>query len=907
MVDRPPAVPSHLADEAALLRGRQDAVRHGDGHVPPHPGPGEEREAQACWALALSGGGIRSATCALGVLQAVAGASRDDLTVPGPAGGDAAPGAVHRRSLLSRFDLLSTVSGGGYVGAFLCSLFKPDRVADHGGSPWRAADDAVRVLCSGPPGRIRSAPPPDAERLREPLAWLRENGRYLVPTGVGDAVYAFAIALRNWVAVHYVVGTVLMLVLLGVQLLVQLLRLVDPVLEFERERLGQATTLGASLGDQLWWSPALVVGAVPAGLALVCGLAFWFTYGDARGCCRRVNLASLSALLLALALAALAFWTHRRATTGAAAGAGTDVPWLAWLWLVLALLLAGSVLVYAVAAGGRPAPRVLRVTLTRWLSTMLTFTALLVVLALVDTAGRSFYLAARTGHWPAVLAPAALVPALVVLIRQAVPLFSGGDAPSWLKRIPLTQLGALGGVLVFALMAVLWSTGLQALAWWGREPVWHELVTGAHWADLGITAVLVLGLAALTGRFPGFINLSSLQSFYAARLTRAYLGASNGLRFRQRGDALSAAEPIEGDDLPLGAFHQPATGPKASARLRTLAPLHLVNVTMNKTVDPAEQLVQRDRKGQPFTVLPHGLLVDGAWWPHPGAAHGPEIERPLTLGQWIGVSGAAFSTGIGRETTLGMSLLMGAANVRLGLWWQSGASQEPARHGAWAWTCGQARRLFKTQAYLADELQARFHGLHRPWQYLSDGGHFENTGLYELLRPGRSVGFVLACDHGADPDYRFDDLANLMRLVRIDFGVEVEVMRFARRRDRVLGEVFGQPEDFRPGVAAREGTTVPAALLLRARRVPGACSPGDGEAHTTWIVMLKPVVGPWAGPDVVQYAQAHPTFPQETTADQFFDEAQWESYRALGYAQASRVLAPEVWRALQQWISQQPV
>jgi hypothetical protein len=43
--------------------------------------------------------------------------------------------------------------------------------------------------------------------------------------------------------------------------------------------------------------------------------------------------------------------------------------------------------------------------------------------------------------------------------------------------------------------------------------------------------------------------------------------------------------------------------------------------------------------------------------------------------------------------------------------------------------------------------------------------------------------------------------------------------------------------------------------------------------------------------DVLGYHKEHPDFPQQTTADQFFDEAQWESYRRLGDQMATSVFS----------------
>ncbi|MFT3857159.1 MAG: hypothetical protein QM742_06580 [Aquabacterium sp.] len=279
----------------------------------------------------------------------------------------------------------------------------------------------------------------------------------------------------------------------------------------------------------------------------------------------------------------------------------------------------------------------------------------------------------------------------------------------------------------------------------------------------------------------------------------------------------------------------------------------------------------------------------------------------LNVGQWLGVSGAAFSTGIGRETSLGMSLLMGAANVRLGMWWESGLGTPgngtipflPGRRHASDRLMRMAGSIFKTQRYLSYEFRARFYGTKRVWQYLSDGGHFENTAIYELLRSSRQIQQIFACDNGADPQYDFGDLGNLIRLAKIDLGIEITLADPASvRGDAQLRKVFGTPEDF--GRCAGEtnsrpcqddaDTASPCALLLYARRPDNSC---------IQIILIKPQLIADAPADVRQYAKTHPRFPQEPTIDQFFDEAQWESYRALGYDQARRIFNGAVLTALE--------
>ena len=98
--------------------------------IAPRTGDGQRN-----WALALSGGGIRSATFCLGLLRGMA-----------------------QRRLLARIDYLSTVSGGGYIGAMFGRLVMAVGI-----------QRAQELLADGRSGV---------------LEWLRRNGRYLTPTGV---------------------------------------------------------------------------------------------------------------------------------------------------------------------------------------------------------------------------------------------------------------------------------------------------------------------------------------------------------------------------------------------------------------------------------------------------------------------------------------------------------------------------------------------------------------------------------------------------------------------------------------------------------------------------------------------------------------------------------------------------
>jgi hypothetical protein len=141
-----------------------------------------------------------------------------------------------------------------------------------------------------------------------------------------------------------------------------------------------------------------------------------------------------------------------------------------------------------------------------------------------------------------------------------------------------------------------------------------------------------------------------------------------------------------------------------------------------------------------------------------------------------------------------------------------------------------------------------------PYVYLSDGGHFENLGLYEMVL--RRCRTILVLDGGCDPGFTYEDLGNALRKVRIDLGVPIEF-------------------DHDQLAALKERKQRGAVGRIRYSAVDGAAA--DGR-----LVYLKPMLLGNEPPDVQSYAAAHPAFPHETTANQWFSESQTESYRMLG-------------------------
>jgi hypothetical protein len=352
---------------------------------------------------------------------------------------------------------------------------------------------------------------------------------------------------------------------------------------------------------------------------------------------------------------------------------------------------------------------------------------------------------------------------------------------------------------------------------------------------------------------------------------------------------------------------------------RVGAPLHLINLTINETFDTRSSLLEPDRRGVPMALGPTSLdvgvyhharrvrvdpssadeatsmqLQTRAW-----AGEGPHRVFPphktlacerLDLGEWIALSGAAVAPGLGVRTRVARSFLLTALNLRLGGWWDSGVAPrargargkpgEKARHAFVA----AARFLVPTYVSLYDEAFARFPGTARQRWYLSDGGHFENTGCYELVR--RRLPLIVACDASADPAYLFEDAGNLVRLARVDFGAEIEFMDDATLSSFLAPSVrpfFGTLEQIRlAATSADAGARRPLygalAHVRYARR-----DPAWPNAPTSGLLMLiKPVVGATEPEDIQSYRRGHASFPQESTADQFFDDPQWEAYRRLG-------------------------
>jgi hypothetical protein len=277
-------------------------------------------------------------------------------------------------------------------------------------------------------------------------------------------------------------------------------------------------------------------------------------------------------------------------------------------------------------------------------------------------------------------------------------------------------------------------------------------------------------------------------------------------------------------------------------------PLHVVNIALNLV--RGDNLAWQERKAESFTVTPlhAGAAVERLAFRDATEYGGP---RGISLGTAMAISGAAVSANMGYNSSSTVTALMTLFNARLG-WWLGNPVRSSYRFS------GPRFALWP----LLDEATGNTNDESK-YVFLSDGGHFENLGLYEMVR--RRCRFIIACDAVSDPAYAFGDLANAVRKIRIDLGIPIEFTTFS------IGPDPKKSDDKRDAAYCAIGRI----------RYKAAASPGQ-ELFNGWLVYIKPVVYPDDCPvDLMNYS-LEAKFPQESTADQFFSETQFESYRELG-------------------------
>jgi hypothetical protein len=880
--------------------------------------------------LSISGGGIRSATLSLGILQGLAA-----------------------RGLLKHIDYLSTVSGGGYIGSWLISWIRQDARDTH---------HAKAALA-----QVETALASDADNDVRPVRYLRRYSNYLTPdTSLlsADTWTLAAIWSRNTLLnLAIIVSGIAALLLLprfagyfllpmsqgkysamfgvdtwvaGISLLCAALSIGSNLFQVGRGEPGMAAQSGVQLlivvplvigssamAEWMLRVPTLVLHSwllVPTIISAVLYAALAWT-GGFSGCFVTQNKRSWPEWLLyplGYALAAFASILAGLLTAIMLHGVALLVQqaqqvfpgWLHWAGLCvgppLVLLVLALGMILQIGLMGHDLPDASR----EWLGRLRAWTMIYSFGWLLFT-GISIY-GPFVLYWAGSTASLSLGGVWGAI--SAIGLFggksektTGGSASEgidWkgLCLDAITKIAPFVFILGFATLIALGihelvihpfasstaSAGTQprtiplagppdrVTLTVGEKPVPASTfrIRSEKYADdlnsvqigrlspgdfdfynLGSLLLLVTA-AGLLLSWRVDINDFSMHHFYKNRLVRCYLGASRPVtgEFRRKPDRFTAFDSR--DDTPLAKFACPDQDQKiAFAKEDYCGPYPILNGALN--LAGATPLAWQERKAASFAFTP---LYCGYDKPqienesdNPGAenykvsknAYAPTAtfayERGIDIGTAMGISGAAANPNAGYHTSPAVAFLMTIFNVRLG-WWLG----NPARYGK-ADNPGPTFGL----TYLITELFGLANAS-RAYVNVSDGGHFENLGIYELVK--RRCRYIIACDGEQDGGLQFGGLANAIRKCRTDFDVKIDIdVEQIRLKDGfsrahcVVGKIT-YPEDADPG----------------------------------YLLYLKASLTGNEATDILQYHCVHPDFPHQSTADQWFDESQFESYRKLG-------------------------
>jgi hypothetical protein len=797
-------------------------------------------------ALCISGGGIRSATFALGALQGLA-----------------------EQGVLGDFDYLSTVSGGGYIGAWLTS--------------WKQRAGGLDEILP----KLRPGTPPQADGDVDPIEHLREYNNYLSPKlgfFSADTWTLAATVIRNMALNWLVLVPLLMFALMVPRFILALGLLKDNSRFFYGFELPQVLALPVRLVSGFFFAMAILNT---------------MRYLPGVGRKNHTEKDFLKYCLAPIVFAALAFMTYDSWFDPSTADASPPPPyWDILLWVV------GSC-----AAGwiGYLAFRIR--SFTPELRSRLGSLSLAILLTGFSTATGAWLLTTKTFRDPSWSFYTTIGPPLLLLSFMAAGgLFVGltsrtleDEDREWLSRGGAWMLlfvvcwaGGCGLVLaaptwIFALHSAWARSGVAAMggiAGWvcsaagfgskstpvkdtgqpkpGIKSFVLDLV--AKLAAPVFVAVLLVGLAILTnwlmavlrlvpvdwtghetflentrpdyilaGALAFFligwiaaryinINKFSLHAMYRNRLIRAYLGASNG--------GSKATDEFTGfnrmDNIQMGGLTP------------DLKPFHVVNITLNLV--GGERLAWQQRKAESFTVsaLHSGSARLGY---RPSSKYGG--PKGISLGTAITISGAAASPSMGYHSSGVIGFVMTLFNARLGAWLGN-----PGTAGGATWQeegpTSAVGSLVKEAFGLTNDESA--------YVYLSDGGHFENLGLYEMVR--RGCRRIVVLDSGCDPIFIYEDLGNALRKIRIDMGISIDFDDASLKLLRARAQ--------RWAFATIRYSAVDATVI-------------DGT-----LIYVKPMMTGSEPPDVATYQASHMDFPHQSTGSQWYDESQTESYRMLG-------------------------
>lgn len=415
------------------------------------------------------------------------------------------------------------------------------------------------------------------------------------------------------------------------------------------------------------------------------------------------------------------------------------------------------------------------------------------------------------------------------------------------------------------------AKALHGLADWmigGRELlVFIGARMGANWQVPLMYLLIAVGLLLVSHLLDP--NRNSLHRLYRDRLSKAFLfdlskyrladtmreAMSRLFQVSEKPNILTriwryfTGEP-ERDDLAQNDFV------KLSKLSAEHAPYHIINTALN--IQNSKYVNRRGRNADFFILSPQ--FVGSAATRYVKTTDMESVHSDLDLATAMAISGAAISSNMGSSTIRPMTPTLTALNIRLGFWLRNPN-----------WRDMHLSIVKRIVDWLNLYFFAEMFGLLREdsWRvYLTDGGHVENLGIYELLQ--RQCRLIIAVDAEADPEMNFPSFVKLQRYARIDLGVIIDL---PWRRLRAVTKDVGSLIAKTGGPARAETRKGPHCVVGRIRYPTGF----------GYLVYVKSSLTGDENDYIQDYKRRYDRFPHETTGDQFFTEEQFEVYRALGF------------------------
>lgn len=857
-----------------------------------------ENDLQDVIGLCISGGGVRAATLALGMMQ-----------------------AFMRARVMEKFDYMSTVSGGGYMGACLSSLMSQEEDYEDEEGAHRVSNDKFDVSKIGlQPENNPLVAMNDKEEYtipskthlsaRHQIHHLRTHGEYLTPN---KSIFSWDVmrAVGSlFSGIWYNFLLVLSLLVLFVSLHHFLFYLISDGTFFNLIRttgtLGEATPLDVFNYIGEWYELRMKRNIEIMSTTLVqnpfWGLGF-FTIG---GLLAFISIGLASALPMRIAKAEFeernsdqnpildskyqrnagynlqTSVTHnfRRFFNFTSFALGPILSYITVIlmtylygtdfnyWLIFTLPFSFSaglfVISYAViptlefAGYEHSQSRLFRSLFTGMQGSALYGLVLSIVMPIILLF--SFTTGVSTDFFLSVFS---LVSAYYLLLTR----FGSKDSTSLVSKLISNFQRPLINLSIFIFLALVLLIISNILI---NSGDYFTSLTDSYWVggedrEVNYFSLLVFTVALLIFYLVGItanVNKMSLHYFYRDRLSEAYLRTDARVQRPDQDDY-----SIEAQGMPLINLRN-----HVSLRLKNLgekngkAPYHLIIAALN--LQGSNDLVKRSLKSDTFIFSKYYIGSNSTGY------MATDVYRHgyTRLSSAMTISAAAVSSGMGRLGFAAQYFFMTLFNLRTGYWIQN-PWHEYVRYAKLKTNLSLGKRVFRQVGniitlnhtfwpyYMLKELTgattARTNRIN-----VSDGGHTgDNLGLIPLLE--RRCQTIVACDFEEDPLYAFSSFNHAIRIAFTDMNIQIEID---------LGDLL--PQDTEDGIRKSKSAVAVGAIFYPDRESPGkliyikSCL-CNGEDNGLPVSLFN-------------YARSQPAFPHESTSDQYFDDAQFEAYRVLG-------------------------